>query len=423
MACSVRIGLFAALAVGFAGCSVLPSTGPSGKAVQQSSSVALKDEGRLGSVLMKVSPLVISLTKQSLGAPAFSRSAQRRKFSDVRIGVGDKLDVSVFEANTGGMFNPSAGGGGSSNSISLPLQQVDAKGLISVPYAGQIQAAGRTTEDVKADIESKLKNRAIEPQVVVTLKDRRSGAISVSGDVGKPTTFTLEPGGAKLLEAIARAGGTKFESFEMLVTLDRRGRIEQVPLISVIRDPAQNIYLEQGDSIVLSREPRSFVVLGATPAPGSTGGQNNRRFLFESENISLTEAVAKAGGLLTREANARAVFIYRQESREVLSRVGVDVSSNPALRIPTIYQVDLTEAQGYFLASELYVRDRDVIFIADSPIFQATKAFAVITPLIRNSTQIAGFGSFGSTSTASNADVVFFDLDVIPDVDLVPLSP
>jgi polysaccharide export outer membrane protein len=392
---SARPSLYLMLVCGLAGCSALPSSGPSGSAVQQSSSVSLKDEGRLGYAFVKVSPLVVSLTKQTFTSPTFSRSTRRGRFSDIRIGVGDMLNVAIFETGSGGLFNVSGESGArSSSSINLPVQQVDAKGLVTVPYAGQIQVAGKTTEQVKAEIEAKLKDRAVEPQVVVSLTDRRSGAISVLGEVTAPVRFSPDPGGTRLLEAIARAGGTKFPTFEMVVTLQRRGHIEQVPLISAVRDAAQNVYLEQGDSIVLSREPRSFVVLGATPPPGSFGGQNNRRFLFESENLTLTEAVAKSGGLLTTQADARAVFIYRQEAREILARLGVDVSANLAPRIPTIYQIDLTEAEGYFLASELYVQDRDIIYISDAPSFEAAKFFVIISPLVNAISQAGRSGLF-----------------------------
>jgi hypothetical protein len=34
-----------------------------------------------------------------------------------------------------------------------------------------------------------------------------------------------------------------------------------------------------------------------TPSPGSIGGTNDRRFTFEDEEMTLAEALAKAGGL------------------------------------------------------------------------------------------------------------------------------
>lgn len=403
------------LTCGIAGCTALPSTGPSSGETPQSSSVSLKNEGRLAYTFVKVSPLVVSLTKQSFRSPKFSRDAQRSKPSDVRIGVGDMLNVAIFESGKGGLFNPSADDASRSAPISLPVQQVDARGMISVPYAGQIQAAGKTTEQLKSDIEAQIKNRAIEPQVVVSLGERRAGLISVTGEVNSQVRFAPDPSGSRLLEAITRAGGTKFSAFEMVVTRERRGRIEQVPLLTVIRDPAQNVYLESGDIITLSRELRSFVVLGATPPPGSTGGQNNRRFTFESENLTVVEAVAKSGGLLTTAADARALFIYRQESREVLARLGVDVSANPGPLIPTVYEINLAEPDGYFLASALYVQDRDVVFIPDSPSFQATKFFDLASRVINPIAQAARTVDIvsGGSSAVSRGNGIIFNANPI----------
>ncbi|GJD98054.1 polysaccharide biosynthesis/export family protein [Methylobacterium iners] len=341
--------------------------------------MSVQDDGRLGYAVLKLSPLVVSLTKSSAKQVGFSTSALRARAANAAIGIGDLLSLTIYEAASGGLFNPAdATGRGSGNSVSLPSQQVDKSGFISVPFAGQVKASGRTADEVRKEIEERLKNRAIEPQVSVNIVDRRSGVVSVLGEVASPQKFSLDVGGSRLLEAIARAGGAKFPAFETAVTLQRRGSIEQVPLVTVIRNPSQNIFLEAGDSIVLSREPRSFVVLGATPPPGSVGGQNNRRFVFESDNLTLAEAIAKAGGLRTEQADARAVFIYRQEERGILSRLGVDVSGNPADRIPVVYQLDASQADGYFLATEFYMRDRDLVYISDAPGFELSKFLSIL---------------------------------------------
>ena len=374
-----RFSLVFSIAAWVAGCGFIPASGPSIVAVHQGSSITVEDNGRLGYAILKISPLVVARTKALVGNAGFSSATLRSRQTDIRIGVGDLVSVAIFEAGTGGLFNPADSSGRSSGrSVTLPVQQVDNNGFISIPYAGSIKAAGQTTEEVRAEIISKLQNRAIEPQIAVNIQDRRSGTISILGDVTTPQHFGLDPGGSRLLEAIARAGGAKYPAFETIVTLQRRGQLEQVPLTSVVRDPRQNVFLRQGDTIVLSREPRSFLVLGATPAPGSIGGQNNRRFLFETENLTLAEAIAKAGGLNTSQADARAVFIYRQESRAVLTGMGVDVSEHPGERIPTIYQLDLLQADGYFLATQFYIRDRDLVYISDAPGFELAKFIAIL---------------------------------------------
>ena len=77
-----------------------------------------------------------------------------------RVAVGDVLQVSIFES--GFSFQPG-------NSVTLASQVVDCTGTISVPFAGQIPAAGRTLPEIQREIEARLANRAIEPQIIVTL--------------------------------------------------------------------------------------------------------------------------------------------------------------------------------------------------------------------------------------------------------------
>ena len=59
-------------------------------------------------------------------------------------GVGDVLNISIFEAAPGGLFTPAtAAGARPGNFVDLPPQAVDQKGSIYVPYAGEIPAAAR----------------------------------------------------------------------------------------------------------------------------------------------------------------------------------------------------------------------------------------------------------------------------------------
>ncbi|WP_246791535.1 polysaccharide biosynthesis/export family protein [Bradyrhizobium commune] len=52
--------------------------------------------------------------------------------------------VTIFESTAGGLFIPAEAGTRSGNFVSLPNQNVDSAGNISVPYAGAVKAAGRT---------------------------------------------------------------------------------------------------------------------------------------------------------------------------------------------------------------------------------------------------------------------------------------
>ena len=134
----------------------------------------------------------------------------RRTPKELRFGIGDIVSVSIFEASSGGLFIPPEASVRPGNFIALPNQPVDTKGNISVPYAGRpILAKDKTPVEVQAEIVDALKNRALDPQAVVTLVEQRTSLISVLGDVNNPSRFPATSEGERLLDVLTRAGGPK----------------------------------------------------------------------------------------------------------------------------------------------------------------------------------------------------------------------
>ena len=81
---------------------------------------------------------------------------------------------------------------------------------------------GGRRPEIQRDIESKLANRAIEPQVVVTLTEQNATEVSVVGDVlNAANRFRVRLGGERVLDMISKAGGLKFPGYELFVTLQR----------------------------------------------------------------------------------------------------------------------------------------------------------------------------------------------------------
>jgi len=320
------------------GCGVVPKDGPTGAEVRTGAEVQLDDSSAVSYALVKITPTVARHVQRETAKPVLFRAdARSTGLPNVRVGAGDTVTVTIFEAQAGGLFIPGQPGTSAGNFVTIPAQQVDRSGQISVPYAGGINAVGRTPAEIQADIEAKLRSRAIEPQVVVSISNRQSDEISVLGEVNQPARFALEPGGTKLLNAIARAGGAKNPGYETVVTLQRRGRVDQALLTSIIANPSYNINLAPGDVVYASREQRFYMVFGATPAPGGVVGSQNRRFTFEVENLTLAEAVARAGGLDDLRADPRSVFLFRNEPRALLKEMGVDVldSTKRSFRLST----------------------------------------------------------------------------------------
>ena len=114
-------------------------------------------------------------------------------------------------------------------------------------------SGARVKFQVQKEIQDRLADRALEPQVVVSLIDRRARPVTVLGDVNSSARFSLDPGGERLLGAIARAGGPKFPSYESVVSIQRNGQTRRTLLTDIAMNPRENIQMESGDSIYVAR--------------------------------------------------------------------------------------------------------------------------------------------------------------------------
>jgi polysaccharide export outer membrane protein len=289
----------------------------------------------------------------------------RRPPRDFQFGVGDIVSVTIFEAAAGGLFIPAEASVRPGNFITLPNQAVDNNGNISVPYAGNILAKGRTPVEVQQAIVDSLKNRAIEPQAVVSLVDQRTSLVTVVGEVNRPSVLPAVAAGERILDSITRAGGPRSAGYDSVVMLERGGRRATAPFGALVYRPSNNIYAHPGDTIYVYTEPQTFLALGAAGTQG--------QFKFDAWRITLAEAMAKAAGLRDEQADPGYVFLYRGETREIAERLGVDCSKFSGPIIPIIYNINLREPAGFFLAANFEMRNKDVIYTANAPSVEVTK--------------------------------------------------
>src|SRR3981189_2622780 len=197
-----RVGA-ALFAIGIAAllpaCSLLPGTGPTSDAVNANATAGVRSTTSLPYARVDVpADTFVFLSQPNLITFKGEFPDKRPKPNQV-VGVGDVLNVSIFEAAPGGLFTPGQSAGARpGNFVDLPPQAVDQKGSIYVPYAGEIPAAARTIPDIQEAIVARLRNRAIEPQVVVSLNQQHSSVVSVLGDVNTPGVLALNSVGDRL---------------------------------------------------------------------------------------------------------------------------------------------------------------------------------------------------------------------------------
>lgn len=354
-----------------AGCTnpMMPVAGPESWDVRSQAHDVAGTDDRLPYALIKLTPQVIDV--QATNAPRLSAAfTDRRPPVQLKFGIGDVVAVTIFEAAAGGLFIPSEAGVRPGNYVTIPDQQVDNMGNITVPYAGAVRAVGRTPAEVQQSVVNALRNRAIEPQVVVALSKQNTSLISVLGEVNTPARLPMSYAGEKILDEITRAGGPKGQGFDTWVMLEREGKRATVPFGALVYESQNNIYARPNDTIYVYREPQTFVAFGASGQQG--------QFNFDAWRISLAEAVAKSGGLNDTLADPASVFIYRGESRDVAERLGVDISKFEGPVIPVVYNVNFRDPAGYFLATKLQMRNKDVIFASNATAVEQAKVMNYI---------------------------------------------
>jgi len=343
-----------------AGCAVMPASGPQSWDVWAGQHdpksvpyVFVRITSKVASILAKAAPRLV----------AEFRDRSRPK--DIRFGIGDVVSITIFEASSGGLFIPAEAGVRPGNFVSIPSQAVDVNGNISIPYGGEIRARGRTQVELQQAIVDSIKDRAIEPQVIVSVVDQRTSLISVLGDVGRPSRIPAMLTPERILDAITRAGGPAGPGQDEWVMLERDGRRALSPFGALLYEPVNNILVHPNDTIYLYREPQTFLTFGALG--------NQQQIPFGIWRLSLAEAVAKAGGLADGAADPASVFLYRGETREVAEAMGIDCSRFQGPIIPVIYNINFRDPAGYFLATTFEMRNKDVIYVSNSVSVEATK--------------------------------------------------
>jgi len=361
-------------------------------------------------VVLDIDDAVVSALA-AVGAEGFAgRFSAKAPPADLRIAVGDTLQISVIEQAPGLFSNPGGGAPSTGGSIGatpfLPVT-VDRDGTINVPFAGTVRAAGLTIEAVRREIEHKLADKAINPQVQVALvgaatvgaNNATVGANSatIGGEVNRAGIIPLRPSGSRLLDVLAEAGGAHYPAFETTVRLTRGHREAAVSLQRIIDKSDENVFIYPGDNIYVSHDPKTFTILGASSKVG--------RYDFGSESLNLAEAVAEAGGFVDAASDPSGVFVFRYEPLRFVKALHLDAPTNldPT---PVIYRLNLREGGGYFHARRFAMRDKDIVLLANSDGAQLLKFVNLLQGLTSTVQNVASTALTIKTINSGGAAVI-----------------
>lgn len=174
-----------------------------------------------------------------VGAVVGSRAAAQGVDGNYRLHAGDKIQVSVWKE--------------------VDLQRpviIRPDGHFSFPLTGEVKASGRTADEVRVDVENRLKKYIPEPVVTVTVEETAGNRIYVIGQVNKPGVFVMNPQ-VNVLQALSLAAGTTpFAKLDNIIVIRGAGAAQTtLPFkynqVTEGKSLGQNILLEAGDVVVV----------------------------------------------------------------------------------------------------------------------------------------------------------------------------
>lgn len=360
------------------GCALRSAAGPSTGAVVKADGAALAEADIK---IIDVTDDVARRVYANGQAASFAESLGDGVPVGSVIGKGDVLDISIWEAPPAALFG-SAGGASvlaSSDSTargtSLPDQMVDSDGRIVIPFIGQVQAAGRTPQQIAREIVARLHGMAHKPQALVRVTRNASTDVTIVGDVANSTRVPLTARGERVLDVLASAGGVKQPVGKTVIQITRGAQVASLPLETIIKDPHQNIRLQSHDVVTALFQPYSFTALGATGA--------NAEIAFEATGITLAQALGRAGGLQDQRADVRGAFLFRLEDPRALDpAVAAGARMTPDGKIPVIYRIDMKNPSIFFAAQSFPVHNKDVIYVSNAPLAEFQKFVNVVSSLV-----------------------------------------
>ena len=279
-----------------------------------------------------------------------------------RIGDGDKLLIYVYGETerlsavlvAGRAINP------------IYEKYVRNDGTIFYPNAGIITVRGKTVEEVRKEITSKLSKVLNDPQVDVSVTEYNSQKAILSGIFSNPGPQALKTVPVTLGEIVSKGNpynvdnqGSEGDLTSM--RLNRDGVIYNIDYEYLSRNSqlASLIYVKDGDVIHIPDSSLNYVyVLGEAADPKS--------IKLSRKSIPLSTALGEAKGLDLAAAKNKEVYIFRS--------VGLDGK-------PRIFNLDMSSPAGYILADKFELNPRDIVYIGSKGVTSWSRFISQLLPI------------------------------------------
>jgi polysaccharide export outer membrane protein len=257
-------------------------------------------------------------------------------------------------------------------------QQIDANGrlvrsdgTLYYPYIKEIQAAGKTIQQLRSDIAEKLSTFISDPQVDVAVLRFSSQKIVVSGAVLKAGPQPISTNPLSVVEALGSAGIDPLNADLSGLLLTRNGRVYPLNLDALNQQDSalQKVYLRGGDQLYLPyNDNKKIYVMGEVNQP--------RALTFKTRTMNLSDVIGSVGGLNQNTSNGNAVYVIR----------GVE---NLDVEPARIYQLQAESPSAMALATHFDVHPKDIVYVGPANVTRWNRFISQLVP----SASILGIGA------------------------------
>lgn len=360
-----RTALAFLVCLGLIGCG-LPRSGPTNSEVNK-----FLSDAHSGAFLVPIDKAVAreATTEPSEQVPSWVRKSVR--FTQDTILPGDRLTITVYENVDDGLLSV----GGQPTIVSE--LQVEAGGMVVLPYAGRIRAAGNTVETVRNTILRRLEDQTPNPQVLIHRTPGTTASISVLGDIAGGS-IPFDGTTRTLLRAVSVAGGFGDNPDTISVTLIRGDRRATMAASGLLDGSVADVNLHPGDVIVAKKSTAQFTALGYFGAQALVN--------IPSGGLSLIEALGAIGGLNPTASNPSGVFVFRREDKATAVNLGYETDE---AQVSIAYGLDLRDPESFYTAGLFMVEDNDVIYVTQAPFARLTSILTSITTPVQSAAGLA----------------------------------
>lgn len=305
--------------------------------------------------LVPITPQVIATEKGANAPTGIPPALLAYQPPPYRIGPGDTLYITVW--NHPELTSPA----GNQQQVAANGRVVGPDGTIYYPFAGQVQAAGKTVAQLRQLLANKLGSYLKTPKVDVSVLSYGSQHVLLEGAFTKtgPQPVTAVP--LTLGEAMGKAVVDDPNANLSDVMLTRDGHVYHLDVDRLDREGlARRIYLKGGDRIFLPyNDHQEVYVMGEVNRP--------RVVRFSSAYVTLTEAIGAAGGLNQVTSKGK-IYVIRNTSTQGSPKA-------------TVYELDAGSAVAFALADQFHVRPGDVVFASAAGVTRWNRFLSQLLPL------------------------------------------